>query len=400
MGSKAVLSHTINAPGRTLKVSATPGLNNILHNFPAATNLTTSPQFAHASSTSRIFPHDLQFNIIIRGQVFKLSYEQIMYDEPNLFTTAFLDGFSEADTRTLTIPGRSPVLFGYIYEYLSGYAILPNPDIDLRNLASDCEYYGLQRLKDQLTLPKLGDALSSRHSLSRVVRFEDVVTRQAHAVDWTENGLVDTSDPAIKHILVFLTKANFRLDLTVKSNGECAQASFGIELPPYATSLRSKPLSFRDEGLTDWTAIMAEALSATPLTLNDGEFEGNFGDLVQWVGSFMIRFSAGTTSSSLSTGPSRSAGGLQDPETTEKLSKIMPGLSESMRVRSLQGQNTLKLSTSFWASHMSLIIAPPDGSSTTTDETNRNSNLVAKVLNCSLSTGLYRRKCTKPLVNF
>jgi hypothetical protein len=41
---------------------------------------------------------------------------------------------------------------------------------------------------------------------------------------------------------------------------------------------------------------------------------------------------------------------------------------------------------------------PPDGSSTTTDETNDNSNLVAKVLNCSLSTGLYRRNCTKSLV--
>ncbi|WAQ88697.1 hypothetical protein PtA15_10A116 [Puccinia triticina] len=396
MGSMPVLSHTI-APGRSLKVSATPGITSILNSFPTAANL-TSPQFA---ASRPVLAHDAQFNIVIRGQVFKLSYEQIMYDEPNLFTTAFLDGFSEADTRTLSIPGRSPALFALIYEYLSGYAILPNPDIDLRNLVSDCEYYGLQRLKDQLTLPKLADALCSRHTLSRVVRFEDVVTRQAHAAGWTENGLVDTSETTPNHILVFLTKVNFRVDLTVKANGECAQASFGIELPSYATSLRSKPLSFRDESLSDWTAVMAEALSATPLTLNSGEFEGNFGDLVQWVGSFMIRFSAGTAASgsSLSSGASRSALGVQDPETTEKLSKIMPGLSENLRLRALQGQNTLKLSTSFWASDMSLIIAPPDGSSTTTDENTRNNNLVAKVLNCSLSTGLYRRKCTRPLVN-
>jgi hypothetical protein len=102
------------------------------------------------------------------------------------------------------------VLFGFIYEYLSGYAILPNPDIDLRNLVSDCEYYGLQRLKDELTLPKLGDALCSRHTLSRVVSFEDIATRQAQAVEWTENGLVDTSQPTLKHVLVFLSKVNFR----------------------------------------------------------------------------------------------------------------------------------------------------------------------------------------------
>ncbi|KAI9615527.1 hypothetical protein H4Q26_011468 [Puccinia striiformis f. sp. tritici PST-130] len=399
MGSKPVLSHTI-APGRTLKVSATPGITNILNGYPS---LATSPQFP----TSRVFPHDAQFNIIVRGQVFKLSYEQIMYDEPNLFTSAFLDGFSEADTRTLTIPGRSPILFAHIYEYLSGYAILPNPDIDLRNLVSDCEYYGLQRLKDGITLPKLTDSLSSRHVLSRVVRFEDIATRQAHAVEWTEHGLVDTTESTpLKHILVFLTKVTFRLDLTVRANGECSQASFGIELPSYATNLRSKPLSFRDENLSDWTAVMAEALSATPLTLNGGEFEGNFGDLVQWVGSFMTRFSPGTTAgSTLSNGPiDRSLACRQDPETTEKLSKIMPGLSENLRIRSVQGQNNLKLSTSFWASDMSLIIAPVDGSSTSSsssmiDETKPVNNLVAKVLNCSLSTGLFRRKCTKPLVN-
>jgi len=392
MSSKPVLSHTI-VPNRTVKVSASPAISNILHRFPGATTLTSPPY-----PTSRVFPHDVQFNIIVRGQVFKLSYEQIMYDQPNLFTAAFLDGFSEADTRTLTIPGRSPVLFGFIYEYLSGYAILPNPDIDLRNLISDCEYYGLQRLKDNLTLPKLGDALSSKHALSRVVRFEDVATRQAHAVDWTEHGLVDTSEQSVKHVLVFLTKVCFRLDLTVRANGECSQASFGIELPSYANSLKSKPLSFRDENLSDWTAVMAEALSATPLTLNDGEFEGNFGDLIQWVGSFMARYSTGTTSSS--TGPSRSLAGLQDQETTDKLSKIMPGLSENLRVKSLQGPTHLKLSTSFWASEMSIIIAPPDSSavSTTDEDTPENLN-VAKVLNCSLSTGLYRRKCTKPIVN-
>ncbi|KNZ61526.1 hypothetical protein VP01_13897g1, partial [Puccinia sorghi] len=60
-------------------------------------------------------------------------------------------------------------------------------------------------------------------------------------------------------------------------------------------SLKSRRLSFRDEKLSDWIAFMAKALSATQLTLNDSQFEGNFGNLVQWVGSFMARYSTETT---------------------------------------------------------------------------------------------------------
>ncbi|KNZ63906.1 hypothetical protein VP01_1086g3 [Puccinia sorghi] len=549
MSSKPVLSHTI-GPNRTVKLSASPAITNIFNRFPGATTIASPPY-----PTSRVFPHDVQFNIIVRGQVFKLSYEQIMYDQPNLFTAAFLDGFSEADTRTLTIPGRSPVLFGFIYEYLSGYAILPNPDIDLRNLISDCEYYGLQRLKDNLTLPKLGDALSSKHSLSRVVSFEDVVTRQAHAVDWTEHGLVDTTEQPVKHVLVFLTKLCFKQsdrsqtrDMHPRAEPDSEQASsllfslfffffFFLEIhrrkfsavKPKGTqhtmekdsqlpsesgflstplihnwigatpmicipelnltqsklllfsslfffffenslpcqhrqtsgstfhqssnmnylssrnSLKSRPLSFRDENLSDWTAVMAEALSATPLTLNDGEFEGNFGDLVQWsfprYGPLLIHyynlpilivapppvFFSFTSFSKLDWSQQQSSLTFhlilvlfspsitfrrQDQETTDKLSKIMPGLSENLRVKSIQGPPHLKLvncccrqitftqSTSFWASEMSIIIAPPDNSSVSTTDENTSENLnVAKVLNCSLSTGLYRRKCTKPIVN-
>ncbi|KAH9449103.1 hypothetical protein Pst134EB_019938 [Puccinia striiformis f. sp. tritici] len=82
----------------------------------------------------------------------------------------------------------------------------------------------------------------------------------------------------------------------------------------------------------------------------------------------------------------------------------MPGLTENLRIGSVQGQNNLKLSTSFWASDISLIIAPVDGSSTSSsssiiDETKLVNNLAAKVLDCSLSTGLFCRKCTKPLIN-
>lgn len=382
---------------------------------PNLTSISTGPGSRRfPATTNRLLPHDALFNVVVRGQLFKLTYEQITYDQPNLFTAAFLEGFSESNSRTLTIPGRSPVLFGFIYEYLSGYAILPNPTIDLRNLLSDCEYYGLERLKDELTLPRLIDALCSKHELSRVVRLEDLISLQVPDIEWTENGLVDSRQSNLSHLMVYITKVNFKLDLTVRSTGECSHALFAIELPPYARAhLGSKPLSFKDESRTDWTTVIAEALSATPITLNDGEFEGNFGDLVQWVGSFMTRYLTGTAANSpYIAGSGRTINGSQDTETTEKLSKIMPGLSENLKVRALQGQTNLKLSTSFWANDLSIVIAPLDGSSpphsthsaTNAPHTHSNDHgdrnkLVAKLLNCSLSTGLYRRKCAKALVN-
>lgn len=49
-----------------------------------------------------------------------------------------------------------------------------------------------------------------------------------------------------------------------------------------SASLTSKPLQLRED-THEWTTMMAESLSATPVVLNDGAFDGNFGDLVNWV---------------------------------------------------------------------------------------------------------------------
>lgn len=57
-----------------------------------------------------------------------------------------------------------------------------------------------------------------------------------------------------------------------------------------SSSLKTRHLHFREDA-SDWTAVMAESLSATPLLLNDGTFDGNFGDLVNWVASFLVQFS-------------------------------------------------------------------------------------------------------------
>lgn len=334
------------------------------------------------------------FTIIVRGKTFILTRDQIQFDSPNLFTIAFLDDiYSENLSGRLRLDSRSPELFEVIVEYLSGYPILPVKDP--AKLLADSKYYGLDGLRDVLSLPTVGPSLTSRHSIRRVVRLEDVVSGRANGVEWTEDGLVEVARGPPCHVMVFITGALFRLDMTITLNGECVQALFGIELPPYASSLTSKPLQLRED-TQEWTTMMAESLSATPVELNEGAFDGNFGDIVNWVASFLDRFSPPRdklTAANYERGIRPPP--LQEPDITESLTRIMPGLAGNLRLKATQGHTALKLSTSFWATELSIIIAPMLTGSVQVEHP---PTLVAKLLNCSLTTGLFRRRALRPIV--
>ncbi|KAG9076502.1 hypothetical protein FS749_011731 [Ceratobasidium sp. UAMH 11750] len=94
------------------------------------------------------------YTIIMRGQTFTLTRDQVEFDSPNYFTSCFLGEFTESRTRTLTI-SRDPELFKIILDYLSGYEVLPlhtsvipsrmSPDLALRNLLVDARFYLLDR---------------------------------------------------------------------------------------------------------------------------------------------------------------------------------------------------------------------------------------------------------------
>ncbi|CAH7687340.1 hypothetical protein BY996DRAFT_4578120 [Phakopsora pachyrhizi] len=379
---------------------------------------------------------DQRFNytVIIRNRVFKLTYDQICFDQPNLFTSSFLGSFHESTSRSLNIPDRSIINFEIIYEYLSGYAILPlnqsnhvTPNnskidktnselrIDLRNFLSDCEYYGLMNLRDELTLPRVEECLSSRYRVKRSIRFDDLVMNSGSGGQWSQDGLLDlepgskdsrSSQGVPTHLLVYLTKVNLKIDLTVRGRGDCPQTSFSIELPPYAAILSDRGLRFREDGSNDLVTDLIESLYSTPLDLNESSFEGTFGDLANWMNYFLIRFGGNNQMAHNSTYPQfffiKNKNKRGEEIVNEKLNEILPSLAENLRMRSSQGQKVLRLSTSFWATSMSIIIVPGPVRTTSkgTDDDNDGVGgyLVAKLLNCSLTTGLFRRKKTKALV--
>jgi hypothetical protein len=100
------------------------------------------------------------YTVIMRGEPFLLTRDQIEFDSPNYFTSCFLGEFAESQTRTLSL-SRDPDLFRIIVDYLSGYNVLPlyesvipkrmSPEAALENLHIDAKYYLLDGLVNQIT---------------------------------------------------------------------------------------------------------------------------------------------------------------------------------------------------------------------------------------------------------
>ncbi|KAH7332675.1 hypothetical protein B0J17DRAFT_678404 [Rhizoctonia solani] len=102
--------------------------------------------------------HEDGYTVTIRGRDFQLVKAQIEFDGPNYFTTCFLGGFKESQSRHLKL-FRDPDLFLIICDYLSGYKVLPlsdrviparmSPELALANLKTDAAFYQLDGLVEQ-----------------------------------------------------------------------------------------------------------------------------------------------------------------------------------------------------------------------------------------------------------
>ena len=100
-----------------------------------------------------------EYTVILRGQRFTLTRDQIEADSPNYFTNCFLGEFNESQTREIRL-GRHPALFTLILEHLSGYDILPLgdavviPGMDkeriINHLLSDASSYALDGLRARI----------------------------------------------------------------------------------------------------------------------------------------------------------------------------------------------------------------------------------------------------------
>ena len=117
-----------------------------------------------------------EYTVVIRGERFVLSRDQIFFDSPNYFTMLFTGTFQEAATgQREVILHRDPLLFKIIQTYLSGYRILPLPDnwmpeymsqeAALDNLLEDARFYGLEKLVELLQSAAEGKAISTKRKV-------------------------------------------------------------------------------------------------------------------------------------------------------------------------------------------------------------------------------------------
>jgi len=114
-----------------------------------------------------------EYTIVIRGEHFILSRDQIYFDSPNYFTMLFTGTFQEAVNGQREVKlHRDPYLFKIIQTYLSGYSILPLSDnwmpvymsqeAALQNLLEDARFYGLEKLVDLLSPLAKGLAVTTK----------------------------------------------------------------------------------------------------------------------------------------------------------------------------------------------------------------------------------------------
>ncbi|PVF94079.1 hypothetical protein CPB86DRAFT_741155 [Serendipita vermifera] len=101
------------------------------------------------------------YSLIVSGERFELTKDQLESDPGNYFATFFLGDFAEASNGcTELIVAKEPKFIRLIHAHLRGYTILPlspssipeymTPETALLNLMADAQYYGLQMLIEKI----------------------------------------------------------------------------------------------------------------------------------------------------------------------------------------------------------------------------------------------------------
>lgn len=102
-----------------------------------------------------------KYTIIVNGERFVFTRDQLESDPGNYFWQYFLGGFKEVPYGTTEMEvEKEPLFFKLIQAHLRGYEILPLPDQcippymtkegALRNLSSEAEFYGLWDLHKKI----------------------------------------------------------------------------------------------------------------------------------------------------------------------------------------------------------------------------------------------------------
>ncbi|CAG8669000.1 726_t:CDS:1 [Acaulospora colombiana] len=100
------------------------------------------------------------YALIVSGECFKLTKDQLESDPGNYLATYFLGDFAEATDGVQELHiSKEPKLFTLIQAHLRGYTIFPIPDsivppymtkeTTIENLILEAEFYGLEILEEK-----------------------------------------------------------------------------------------------------------------------------------------------------------------------------------------------------------------------------------------------------------
>ncbi|PVF94821.1 hypothetical protein CPB86DRAFT_668215, partial [Serendipita vermifera] len=98
------------------------------------------------------------YTLVVGGEFFRLTKDQLVSDPGNYFATYFLGDFAEAHNGIGELHiSKEPKLFALIQAHLRGYSIFPIPDLIVpsymtketmvENLILEAQFYGLGNLE-------------------------------------------------------------------------------------------------------------------------------------------------------------------------------------------------------------------------------------------------------------
>ncbi|RPD58555.1 hypothetical protein L226DRAFT_489918 [Lentinus tigrinus ALCF2SS1-7] len=221
-------------------------------------------------------PDEDVYTVVMRGEEFQLTYDQITFDSPNFFTACFTTGFAESKDHVLKL-SRNPVVFSLIVEYLSGYPILPltaeflpagmSLAMARRFLVADADFYGLERLSTMLTLPSPSIDLSWMGLGNEFVSLHDVLgDKLPDDVILQDDGSLVSAGSRLP-VLVYAKDGLLRITITPEGQVEfellsTSESSSPILDPSTSALLRMEDVERNGSLCVDGSNFMLKELSS------------------------------------------------------------------------------------------------------------------------------------------
>lgn len=138
---------------------------------------------------------NVHYSVVVSGERFILTRDQLESDPGNYFVTYFLGDFAEsANGVNELVTEKEPLLFKLIQAHLRGYEILPltsssiptymTMDTALNNLLEEAQFYGLERLVEKIKAFQLKEKESQPKPVVPVIKKTVTPTVRRYIVQY------------------------------------------------------------------------------------------------------------------------------------------------------------------------------------------------------------------------